>query len=135
MASRKISRAKAEAALAAVKETFKSYLEPQTYEAFTDSTGKEWPERTYGPECTPPILVEDWNGPGWAICWEEGPSEWAYRATMGGTAEEDRVLVAAAAQGTGVDPQAAVGRIKPTEPTSWPKGVYAEPYYSFVLCL
>lgn len=129
--ARKITRAKAEAALAAVAEQFKSYTEPFTVPA--DEFG---PETTYGPNCPPPTLVEDWDGPGWAICWEEGPDEWAYRATTGGTSEEERVLVAAAAKENGMDPQAAVDRfVKPTEPVKWPKGVYAEPYYSFVLCL
>lgn len=131
----KITRAKAEAALAAVEEQFRSYVEPTTYPAFTAADGTEFPAETLGPLAPKPTLVEDWNG-GWAICWEDGPDDWAYRATMGGSSEEERVLVASAARENGVDPQTAVDRyVKDDEPVTWPKGVYAEPYYSFVLCL
>lgn len=135
MSVRKISREQAEAALAAVREQFKKYLEPETFEAFTADDGTEHPARTYPPLCTEPKLVEDWNGSGWAICWEDGPDEWAYRATSGGTSEEERVLVAQAAQEFGYDPKAAVARIKADEPITWPKGVVGGPYYSFVLSL
>jgi hypothetical protein len=131
----KITRAKAEAALAAVVEQFKSYVEPTTMEAFTAEDGTEYPAETFGPTCPMPKLIEDWNGPGWVISWEEGPDDWAFRATTGGTSEEERILVASAAQEFGHDPQAAVARMKADEPITWPRGVEAEPYYSFVLSL
>lgn len=134
--TRKITRKQADAALAAVVEQFRAYVEPTTLEAFTAEDGTEFPAETFGPTSPLPTLVEDWNGPGWAIVWEEGPDEWAYRATTGGSSEEERVLVAAAAKENGIDPQVAVDRyVKDDEPITWPKGVYAEPHYSFVLSL
>ena len=135
MTAKKISKAKAEAALAAVKEQFKVYLEPMVMEAFTATDGTEYPERTYPPECPEPTLIEDWDGPGWAISWECGPSEWALLVNGGGTSEESRELVAAAAKEFGADPAQALASMKQIEPVTWPKGVFGEPYYSFLLCL
>lgn len=79
---------------------------------------------------TGPVLVEDWNGEGWAISWEEGPDEWAMLHSGGGTSESDRVMFAAASEEFGADMK------PPTYPkVEWPKGVYVEAYYSFVVTL
>lgn len=116
----KISRAQAEAALAAVRDRFKPYLEPFEIDGHVYSAA--YPE---------PKLAEDWNDrEGWAIVWEEGPDDWAYTVTSGGPSEEERTLVAQAAAEFGAD-------LKPAEtpPVRFPKTVYAEPYFSFVLAL
>lgn len=118
--SNKISRKQAEAALAAVKHQFRTYTEPLVI------NGED-----YGPTITSePVLIEDWNGEGWAISWEEGPDDWAFRATSGGTSEEERALVAEANREFGSNLE-----VSEDQPVAFPKGVYAEPYYSFVLCL
>lgn len=123
-----ITAAQATAALEAVKAQFAEYLKPLVLEADEDG-----PAITY-PGSPEPTLVEDYSREGvWAICWEEGPDEWAYRATMGGTSEEERVLAAQAAVEFGVDPSTTAP--KADEPVTFPKGVYAEPYMSFVLAL
>lgn len=63
-----------------------------------------------------PTLRMDWEGHHVAILWEDGPSDWAFNLD-GSPSEEDRVLVAQA------------------KPVVLPKGVEAEPFYSFVLVL
>lgn len=110
----RVTKRQAEAALNAVRRQFRSYLEPFD---------------GYGPMCPEPTLNMDWDGHV-AILWEDGPSEWAHRATVGGSSEEDRCLLAAANVefGTSV-------AVREDEPITWPKGVEAEPYYSFVLVL
>ncbi|GAC1533618.1 MAG: hypothetical protein NVS3B1_28010 [Marmoricola sp.] len=119
-----ITRKQAEQALAAVRAQFARYLEPL-----------DMGDGTVYPATMPePKLSMDWGGEV-AILWEEGPDEWAMRATGGGTSETERIMIANAAKEFGYDPQAAVDRMKVDEPITWPKGVYAEPYYSFVLCL
>lgn len=60
-----------------------------------------------------PILSMDWNGAP-AILWEDGPSDWAYLFNSGGTEPEFGFKIDAA---------------------KVPAGVYAEPYYSFVLAI
>lgn len=118
--SDKITREQAEAALAAIKAQFKSYTEPLVIDG-----------EDFGPTVTSePVLVEDYDGEGWAIVWEEGPDEWAFRATTGGTSEEERVLVAEANREFGGNLA-----VPEDQPVTLPKGVYAEPYYSFVLSL
>jgi hypothetical protein len=67
-----VTRAEAEAVLAAVKTQHSSYI----------AAGH-----------TPPVLVENWEGWGagqaaWAILWEEGPFEWTYLFPHGGIEEE-----------------------------------------------
>lgn len=66
-----------------------------------------------------PTLVEDWNEPGWAVCWEDGPYEWCYQY---------QTLTAGYAA---ADEEFGFKR-KPVKPV---KGVHTEPYFSFVLCL
>ena len=118
--SNKISREQAEQALAAVKNQFRAYTEPLIIDG-----------DDLGPTITSePVLVEDWDGEGWAISWEDGPDDWAYRATSGGSSEEERVLVAEANREFGANFQ-----VKDDEPVTFPEGVYAEPYFSFVLSL
>ena len=67
-----------------------------------------------------PTLVKDWAETGtWAIVWEEGPYEWCYKyatLTAGYPAKEEEFG----------------GTWKPVKPV---KGVWTEPYFSFVLCL
>lgn len=120
MTTSKISREQAEAALAAIKHQFRAYTEPLVID------GDE-----YSPAVdSEPVLIEDYNGEGWAISWEDGPDDWAFRATSGGTSEEERALAADASREFGTEIT-----IKPDEPVAFPKGVYAEPYFSFVLSL
>lgn len=123
--TKRVTRRQAEAALRAVEKQFKTYLEPLDL----GDGGRVFP-----PVCPPPTLSMDWDGHV-AILWEDGPDEWAYRASMGGNSEEDRVLAASVAREFDQDPQEAVSRVTVEEPVKWPKGVWAEPYYSFVLCL
>jgi hypothetical protein len=97
---RPVSRNLAKKALEAVKQQFASYIEP----------GFE------------PKLIEGWTDSGhWAICWEEGPYEWAYNAPQGGTDE---------------DLSALMGKHKEVEPAKdFPKEVFAEPCTSVILGL
>lgn len=99
-----ITRLQAEKSLTAVIEKFSAYTE--------DGSNL-------------PVLVESWTDSGdWAICWEEGPFEWALLANHGGVDEE----LASLGEEFGYTPQ-------PLAPVVWPKGVFGEPYYSFVLAL
>lgn len=121
--SNKITREQAEAALAAIKAQFKAYTEPLVIDG-----------QDFGPTVTSePVLIEDYDGEGWVISWEEGPDDWAFRATSGGTSEEERTLAGQAAEEFGVSYEQVAP--KDDEPVKFPKGVYAEPYYSFVLGL
>lgn len=71
-------------------------------------------------ETSGPTLVLDWNEPGLhAICWEEGPYEWAYHYST-------------LAAGYPAKDEEFGFTWQPIKPV---KGVYCEPYYSFVLCL
>lgn len=74
------------------------------------------------------VKVLDYDGTT-VVSWEEGPSEWAYQFTMGGSTEEERVMAHSAAQEFGVPGYKAA---EPA-PVATPKGVYVEPYYSFSL--
>lgn len=110
-----ITKEQAEQVLAAVKER---------HEGWFDATDPQ-----QGPK-----LVQDWDwlesGPTpWAIVWEEGPDEWAYRFVMGGVNVELASLAA--------DFKAALGGITPEEPyrqdgvslevvTFWALSVYGE---------
>ena len=114
-----LTREQAEASLAAIVAQFRTYVEPMTFPAVGDS-----PALTLGPTCPLPTLLENFDGTPWVVVWEEGPDEWAYRATGGGTSEEDRVLAA------------EFGATLPDEsPTTFPDGVWAEPVFSFALGL
>lgn len=112
-----ISEELAQAALAAIKEQWKDWL------AGIDEPGDMGPG---------PVLVMGWCDSGDpAIVWEEGPFEWALLVNAGGASDEDRALAAAAAKEFGVPYKAPAGRAAAV----MPKGVFAEPYYSFVLAL
>lgn len=114
----KLSQSKAQAALAAVKAQWATDLTPQTIEG-----------TTYDPLYPEPVLVEDWDGPGWVVVWEEGPEEWIY-LLGGGTSEHDRVLFANASEefGTLLTP-------RPREAAKMPEGVHADPVNHVVLGL
>lgn len=133
MGTNKISKAKAEKVLAAVKAQYKSYLEPLVLPAGIDPvTGVSYPEETLSPTYTSlPVLLEDWDGPGWVISWEEGPDEWAFRVSEGGPSEEERVLAHDAAKEFGVEYTVPKG----PAPATIPKSVFVEPYNSFTLGL
>jgi hypothetical protein len=102
-----ITREQAEAALAAVREQFKSYLLDEAVAG--------------------PYLIEGWEAPSsrsvaWVIGWDDyAPFEWAYSAQDGGLDEELSSLMETAVH----TPPAA----------SWPQGVRSEPYTSYVLAL
>ena len=117
--TRTITEAQGAAALAAVRGQYAAYLTTQIIDGETH-------EALY-PE---PTLVWDYTDSGHpAICWEEGPSDWAM-LLEGGTSEEDRCLFAAAAEEFGHDVKA------PERPAAdMPADVYAEPIMSFVLGL
>lgn len=76
-----------------------------------------------------PTLRMDWEGHHVAILWEDGPSDWAFNLD-GSPSEEDRVLVAQANVEFGGNMKASNRK-----PVVLPKGVEAEPFYSFVLVL
>lgn len=109
-----VTREQAEAVLEAVKERYRSYWE----------TGDK-----YAPQ--PPKLVENWDwldsGPtAWAIVWEEGPFEWAYRATSGGFDEEAALLIADAIGPEATRERARAGDFT-EQPVAVPAGVWLEP--------
>jgi hypothetical protein len=67
-----------------------------------------------------PTLIENWGDSGtWAVAWEDGPYEWCYQYNE-----------MAAGYAT-KDPEFGFSR-QPIKPI---KGVYLEPYYSFVMCV
>lgn len=75
-------------------------------------------------------LYKDWEDAPYALVWEEGPYEWAYRAVMGGINDEVATLL----MDEGIKP-ADAGRRSTEEPLTWPDGVQAEPYYTYALAL
>lgn len=135
--TRALSKQLAEAAHAAIREQYKTYLEPYQFDNGSSSPGID-----------PPTLVENYADTGhWAISWEEGPDEWAMRAFQGGFSEElytlgypDALHVAKTEKGL-VGEQAErwaaeeARKVATEQGAPCPKGVFAEPYYSFVLML
>jgi hypothetical protein len=94
----KVSKAKAEQVLKSVRKAFAPYVTDQ-----------------YGP-----TLVEDWDGEGWAVVWEDGaPYEWA-------------LLYGGLAAGYEVTEEEFGFKFKPVKKVT---GVYTEPYYSYVLSI
>lgn len=76
--------------------------------------------KAFGPWESTPTLVLDWEAEGvHAICWEEGPYEWA-------------VQYCNLAAGYDAKDEEFGFTWKAIEPV---KGVFVEPYYSFVLCI
>lgn len=113
-----LTRKQAEQALASVRQQFKVYIdagEPEprlieNYKPFVYRDGKEADTDTY------PFAIE----------WEDGPFEWAYRAQSGGVDEELTLLGREFKEDYIAETPAAQG---------WPKGVNAAPYFSYVLVL
>lgn len=105
-----ITRKKAEAVLDAVKKRHRATIQAGYAE---------------------PLLVENWdwghagiNPTPWAIIWEEGPYEWAFRYTQGGIDPE----MAAMATEFGFQP-------REEEPAKPVPGVHVEPLFSYALGL
>lgn len=116
-----VTRKQAEQALSCIREQFKEYIDAGD---------------------PPPKLIENWvavtyrNGRvreddpiPFVITWEEGPTEWAYRAVDGG---RDVELTLELRSVPGVDPTVTVDT---PAATNWPKGVQGGPYFSYVLGL
>jgi hypothetical protein len=109
--TRTVTKAQAEATLAAVKAQFAAFLNPMTL----DGT-------TYDPTYPDPVLVWDYTDSGHpAIAWEEGPDEWVY-TIHGGTSEEEASLMALAAEEFG-----ATLPVPVRKPATIPAGVFVEP--------
>lgn len=114
--SNKISRRKAEAALAAVKAQYAAYFQPIRLDDNDPESriiSEGWPE---------PVLVD--RGHRWDIVWEEGPDEWVFTLD-GGSGEESRVLAAQAAREFGGDVDQAVKAVE-RPAAKMPAGVYVE---------
>lgn len=116
-----VTRAQAERALACVREQFKEYIAagdppPRLVENWVPVTYREG------------RVVEGETIP-FAIMWEEGPSEWAYRAPEGG---RDIELTLELRSIPGVDPVAVVDT---PAAVGWPEGVQGSAYFSYVLGL
>lgn len=113
----KVSKAKAQAVLDAVKAQHKAWVEPML-----DDDGSVILDA--GP---PPVLMEEgFDGRQWTIVWEEGPDEWPF-TLHGGSSEEDRVLLAQAAEEFGANLTVSVAEAAERKPAALPKGVYVEP--------
>lgn len=111
MSSRILSRELAEAALQAVIAKHQAYIDAG---------------------CEPPILLppeRSMSQDCWEIVWEDGPFEWAYRASLGGVDEELAELAA------DVMPRDRAVALATEQPGTFPAGVYVEPYSDFRLCL
>lgn len=104
--AKRVTKKQAEAAVAAIREQFKSYLG-------NDETG--------------PVIVWNWETPygriqECVVMWDDcAPYEWAMNAHQGGYDEELSSLAERA--------------VYTPEAKNWPKGVWCEPYSSYVLCL
>ena len=111
MSNPTVTREDAETVLALVRAQFHTYLEPLTLD-----------DTTYEPTCPEPTLIEDYDGAPFVVAWEDGPDDWAYRFTVGGSSEEERILAAEFG-----------ATITPDEPAVVPDHLRCEPIYSFVL--
>lgn len=113
-----ITREQAEQALASIRQQFKVYIDAGEPE---------------------PVLVENWkpfvyrdgsmvdtDTYPFAIVWDEGPFEWAYRARGGGIDEEVTLL------GREFDKDYVA---RTPEAQGWPEGVSESPYFSDALTL
>jgi hypothetical protein len=116
-----ISGELAEQCLTAVRQQFAAYLDGDQQAADA------------------PRLIERWDSrPHWAIVWESGPDHWAERAFVGGHDEELYELARDAfAENHIQDPEASdrARQIARTPPVGCPDGVFAEPFYSYLLVL
>lgn len=105
-----VTRQQAETVLNRIKTQYRAHWEPD--------------------ERCAPKLVENWDwlesGPRrWAIVWEEGPFEWAFRASMGGFDEEAALLTADHLGEEETRARAKAGRFN-VEPIEMPKGTFME---------
>lgn len=123
--AREVTREQAEAVMAIVD---------QRYGAWYADLPANSPDR--------PHLVENWE-PWWgpegrtvpfAILWESGPDEWAYRFNDGGFDEELALGVAEFVGQERTREMAKAGEFT-EKPAELPKGVYIECGTSFILCL
>lgn len=110
-----VSDEQAQEVLDAIVASYHIYFEPMT-------SGK-----SVLPPYEKPVLRRDERGHA-VIWWEDGPSDWAYQVTEGGSTEEDRVLIAQANEEFG-------GQLRPAEPkqVQFPAGVMVEPYTSYAV--
>jgi hypothetical protein len=88
----------------------------------------------------PPKLVQNWDwlesGPTpWAIVWEEGPFEWAYRAAMGGLDEEACALASDLIGEDEVSRKVKEERFGVEEPVATPGGYYLEPVTTWAVSI
>jgi hypothetical protein len=115
-----LTRKQAERALRCIEKQFGEYISAmskgpdlvENWQPFLYQNGQEVP--------TNPIPF--------AVVWEEGPDDWAYRTREGGVDEE---LTAEARTIPGMEQSI----IHTPAATAWPTGVHGEPYFSYVLGL
>lgn len=118
MSTTTVTDAQAQAVLDAVIARYKVYFEP---------IKSEDGQRVICAPAAKPVLRRDEHGHA-VISWEDGPDDWAYQATEGGSTETERVAMAQASKEFGV-------RLTASEPSAvaFPKTVEVEPYSSFEL--
>ncbi len=130
MAVARLDRKLAEAALAAIREQFREYVEPC-----------DLGDGLVVPAGAGPVLREDWDGDGnWAIVWEEGPDQWPLCAFEGGVDPEVFELAlpevrAALPRVSDAEARRRARRIVTNRAAECPRGVHAKAHYSFVLLL
>lgn len=114
-----VTREQAEQVLEAVKKQYRPYWEP---------------DGDYVPQL--PVLIENWeyldHPTPWAIVWEEGPDEWAYRASSGGVDEEMCYLMSDVVGVDAVKEMVKAGKMTES-PVSSPSGVYVSPVTGWAL--
>lgn len=121
--AREVTRKQAEAVYAVVLERFALYLEGLAPDSLDyPKLVRDW-EPWWGDSVVP-----------WAILWESGPFEWAYRFTMGGFDEEMAVGVSEFVGAERTREMARAGEFV-EQPAKVPDGVYIECGTSFILCL
>lgn len=100
-----VTQEQAEEVLAKIKEQFAAYL--------GDGADDE------------PVLIKDYahHRAPYVVSWESGPSEWAYRAFVGGIDEELTEMVQ----------EFQPGSVMHTDPVAEVPGVFCEPVTSFML--
>lgn len=112
-----VTRAQAEQALAAIIEQFGVGYDSlpelvENWRPFIWRDGKEVPTGTYR----------------YAIVWEDGPYEWAYRAKDGGHDEELTLEARSVAGGEKMT-------VSTPAANGWPKAVALETYFSYAITL
>lgn len=123
-----ITRKQAEAVLALVEKRYKAWLQGEPEDS---------PDRPKLVENYEPYWCSDDSGTRripWAILWESGPDEWAYRFSMGGIDEELATLAAEVVGQRKVQKAVRDGAFT-EQPAPQASGVYVEPGCSFILFL